>query len=429
MITKESRLSLNFALIILLIKLTLDFAYGFFVADLYSYSGMVLKISFYKLLVSYFISLIFIYFLIVFKHKISTFFSFCILLFLYFPIQTYWALGSGDDGFFILVSVGYFLILIFSQATSIRFPLLKQSNFVLYFILTLMIFGYLSIAFLKGAHNLISFDLSAMYENREVLFEQIFHGPFGYLASWVGKVSLPLALGVLLWKRLYSFALIVFFLSLINFGLVQRKEFIMFPLIVCYFYFFEHTRQNSLTKFSMAILLFVSFSISFYLFSGNTFIAGVVFHRLFFVVAQNHFEYYEFFQANPHVYLSNSAFSMFVDYPFSDKVPNLIGYGRFSAGEESFANTGLFASAYMHFGAVGVIIYSIITGLLFSIYNSLIIHGVPRFIVLSIGFISVFQLVNGDLTATILTHGMGLGIILLLLINNTSINNRRVLSN
>ena len=73
----------------------------------------------------------------------------------------------------------------------------------------------------------------------------------------------------------------------------------------------------------------------------------------------------------------------------------------------------------MHFGGLGVVVYSVLTGTILSVYNSLVKQGAPTFMVYALGFISVFQLVNGDLTATLLTHGMGLGIILLMLIDKT----------
>jgi hypothetical protein len=399
--------------------MALDISYHYFVAELYAYSGMELDYSGERLSLSYFITSLFIYYLLIFKNKIATFFVLVLFIFLFLPIQTLWVFGGGSSVFFAQVCFGLTLILIFSQIHEVRFFSVKQGNSLLVLILTSMLILYVALVGAKGAYKLISFDFSDMYENRELLFEQVFHGFFGYFASWVGKVVLPLLLAIALWRKSYILAIAIFAVSILNYGLVQRKEFLMFPIIVCYFYFVYHSKPNAIGKFSSVILLFLTIALSSYVVTENSIIAGVIFHRLFFVVAQNHFEYFNFFQSNPLVFLSNSIFSSFVDYPYNDKIPTLIGFGRFSEGQDSFANTGLFASAYMHFGGLGVVVYSVLTGTILSVYNSLVKQGAPTFMVYALGFISVFQLVNGDLTATLLTHGMGLGIILLMLIDKT----------
>ena len=113
------------------------------------------------------------------------------------------------------------------------------------------------------------------------------------------------------------------------------------------------------------------------------------------------------------MFLSNGVLSWLAEYPFNEPVPAFIADGRYPGDVTPFANTGFIASAYMHFGLAGIVVYSALVGLLLRVYDSLILGRLPVAFGTGIAAVAAFQLVNSDLTIAFATQGVVLGIVLL----------------
>ena len=77
-------------------------------------------------------------------------------------------------------------------------------------------------------------------------------------------------------------------------------------------------------------------------------------------------------------------------------------------------NTGYIASGYMHIGILGVLIYTLTLVILFMVMDSIMKHQTKYFpIMLGIALISLLQLINADLPTAFLTHGIGIGMLIM----------------
>ena len=143
------------------------------------------------------------------------------------------------------------------------------------------------------------------------------------------------------------------------------------------------------------------------------------------------FFYYDFFSSNPLVLLSESKLTLgLVDYPYSLNSSRLIAYlytkGSLTTGG---ANTGWIGSSYMNFGFSGMLLYTFIIGLLFSICDELASKKGRALIGSSI-FIPIFILfTSSDLPTAMLNHGVILSLLVILALKIKHEKNRSLLYN
>ena len=146
--------------------------------------------------------------------------------------------------------------------------------------------------------------------------------------------------------------------------------------------------------------------------------------RTFFVPAQVAFYYYDFFSANPNTHLSQSSIGLLLgtQNPYkNENIPKMLGNKYIGTGVNM--NTGYIGDAFMNFGFVGVILFSIILGFILVLLDSITNH-VKWTISISIVIIPIFTLVNGALFTALGTKGLLLSIIILFLFNTRTIYNK-----
>ncbi len=159
----------------------------------------------------------------------------------------------------------------------------------------------------------------------------------------------------------------------------------------------------------------VSLGILSYWIAGDVWISSLFTRRTLLDQPQQYFFYYDFFSKNDLTFLSqHHLFNLFVDYPYPLDPPHLIGkiyYGD----PQSNANTGVVGDAYMNFGFLGLVVWSILIGLIFKIIDSCS-KGVDLRIGVAVIAMPVFSLINSALLTNFLTHGLLLVLLLLYLI-------------
>jgi hypothetical protein len=115
--------------------------------------------------------------------------------------------------------------------------------------------------------------------------------------------------------------------------------------------------------------------------------------------------------------MSNSVLGGIINYPFDIPIPNVISqylYGQ----DQTWVNTGFFATSYMHFGFIGIILFSIIVGFVFKLIDSIVKNRIPLWLGIAVMIVPINSLVSADLPTALLTHGIGLGILFLWLISS-----------
>lgn len=108
---------------------------------------------------------------------------------------------------------------------------------------------------------------------------------------------------------------------------------------------------------------------------------------------------------------SSSITASFVDYPYELNPAKLIGS---YLGTDSHANNSFLSTGYMHAGIPGVILYGILVGLLFRLIDSLSNKFVTPWVAVAVIIVpSQALLTSADLPTTLLTHGLGIALVIL----------------
>jgi len=137
--------------------------------------------------------------------------------------------------------------------------------------------------------------------------------------------------------------------------------------------------------------------------------------RLVVVPGLNTSYYLDFFSTNPKVFLGHSIFSGIVNYPYEELPAMVVGdayFGHVGSEVDVRSNANIWADAYASFGLGGILLFSSILGGLFWVIDSMSQNCSFRLAVLMMGF-PAYNLVDTKLQTSLLTHGIGLVLLLL----------------
>ena len=121
------------------------------------------------------------------------------------------------------------------------------------------------------------------------------------------------------------------------------------------------------------------------------------------------------FPENPRVYWSGSITNLFINYPYKMNPALLIG--NYLAVLGSSANNSFLSTGYMHAGIWGIIFYSC-SRHTFSVYRLHISKGYT--VVGSGSHISSFHALNSMTCSQLLTHGLGIAVLILFLFRKST---------
>jgi hypothetical protein len=124
-------------------------------------------------------------------------------------------------------------------------------------------------------------------------------------------------------------------------------------------------------------------------------------------------DYYDFFSQHRTFGLSDSILSFLGPAPFDLPPPKLIGAVYFNDPTEN-ANANLWADAFANFGFAGILSFTIVLGLVLLVLDSAA-SGRDLRITGALAGLMAIVLSNSALLTTILTHGLGLAILLIFL--------------
>ena len=141
-------------------------------------------------------------------------------------------------------------------------------------------------------------------------------------------------------------------------------------------------------------------------------LASILGRRLFFSPASLVFSYFEFINQNVHVFWSHSFLASVLDYPFDKPLP--LEVGAFNGKPNVWANAGYLATGYAHAGLWGVVIYSLILGLLFRFLLDPLSRTTSIWFLLCLTITPIFTIfTTTDIPTVFVSHGLGLAMILL----------------
>lgn len=403
-----------FIALVFLLRLILDLSYRFVIAPYFEYMGFVLNINSVKVVESYILTGILSLFLPREAKKPS---DFCIVLLFLLPVLPTFSLYGFTDAdraytymlalAFITVKEGKRLIPLF------KLERLKGGRRI--GIVSTVIIVSVTVIWLvwRGGLSYFNLDLARVYDYRRDVGAVINIGIWAYINTWAFKVFNPLLIAWSLYRKNYFLFWVSLSLQVFFFGISSHKSVLFYPVLILALYFFIE-RRYSLHLVVLGIIGIIGMADILFFFSEQILPASLFIRRVMYVPALLNYAYYEFFSENGFVYLTTAKpFSFFFKYPYQYPPPLLVS--SYLWGQtNTWANNGFLATSYMHFGFSGMILFSLIVGMLLQLIDILVRNRLPLWFGLSLVVVPLFSLfTSSDLTTALLNHGLGIAILLI----------------
>jgi hypothetical protein len=340
--------------------------------------------------------------------KNSVHFLTSLLIFIYIPISTIYSVGGGELEFF-LYSIFSFLIIFFALGPNFVFSsnnirIQYGQELLIGFILIYM--TYFVIFKLSGVVDLISKEMFFI-EKRRYLYTDFYNLFDVYLLNWMYSAILPLLLWLSLHKKKFLYSLVLILLILSSFFVTYKKEYIFILSCVIFLYYAQsHKWLYYFLGFLVLILM---------LFFGDELFIKYFVNRQFISIGKNQYLYYDFINENSFIWFSNTFLSSFLDYPYTDTLPKIIGSQRYVSEFNNRSNSGFLGAAYSQGGVIMIMIYSALIGLIYKKYLMLDIRYNANSHIL-FGIILTFKLSNNDLLTSLLSGGIAVLFIVLIIL-------------
>lgn len=397
-------------LLLIFLKLLLDFKYVNFVFKYYNYSGFTYNFDIFTYLIGW---LIYIFLFIILDKKRNLYiyeFYFFIYLLWCLPNIIIYTFHSHNFIFLLYLLLPYVIIVSFT----FNKPTIKSFNFtygnflilsISFFILLLVLLHYMIIT-----RNSLVLNFYNVYEHRLNFEKYSSTGIFGYINSWSFKIfsTILLAWSIKGKKKIYFIFFII--LTFLLFAFSGHKSALISIFLVPFFYILFRFKNISLIIVQSIIFLLLFTIIGGYILN-SILPESLIIRRLFFIPAFLNYTYLDFFSHNQLIYWSNSFLKFFIEYPYDLPLTKLIG--KYLGSPLMAANTGFIASGYAHAKYFGILLYTIIVTLIMNIIN-ILAQKKEKYFVYSIVFIPLTTLfISSDLITTLFTHGLMISIIVL----------------
>ncbi|WP_370679873.1 hypothetical protein [Comamonas sp. GB3 AK4-5] len=398
-----------------------QFVYQKWVTDIYEYAGFLDLFQIEKFLFS-----LFFLFLLIFSigkdNRPSNIFIHVGILILFVPSAVLYA-GGGAAWEFIFVTTLSFLIVSFSSRLIKLKPISFNGLDDKKILNSLVFFACLHIVsvFSFGGGSYFNIDLSKVYDLREGAAE-VLPGFYAYINSAVSKTIIPFAVVMSLLQKRWIYLLMVSICSFLIFALTQHKAPIFVPILVVAIYIMANGNIKRNLAFFLIAIVVVS-GIDFWLSEGNDrgvfgWFGSLFLRRTLLLPAEINSLYIEFFSHTDKYYWADSKVTLgLLDPPYDLSAPRLIGqnYGEAYFGtNEASANTGWIGSGFAQAGYLGIFIYSILLGVVFSFLNAYSKKIGGRIVIALFAQQVIAALTATDFLTLFITHGLFLALILLI---------------
>jgi hypothetical protein len=384
--------------------------YFYYIVPLYGYNGFEWAPDKVKILESIFLVIVLPLALPTFFKKPSDIFLHLQLLFPIVPMIVMY--GAAGYPRFFLYSTIFSYVLMILIASHIRFKAVRVSRvsplFFARILLGLSWGGILSIV-LFGGLSYFNLDITKVYDFRTDAAANL-PGIYGYISPLISKVLLPFTLLLAVFNKDKFLALAAIIGSIVMYGLTAHKGPLFYPFAVLVIHYIL-ARRGVIEKLILGYLLIICISLVDFIL-GGAWIGNLMLRRVYLVPAYLNYMYYDYFSSHPYFFWEDSKITFgLVGSRYDLDSAHLVGleyYGSKLAG----ANTGWIGSGYMNAGVLGVVLYSIIIGLLLAVLNG---YGrsVDKRVVVAIIIAPVLDLLmSTDLPTAFLNHGIILSLVL-----------------
>jgi hypothetical protein len=368
----------SFLFWVVILRAILDIAYVTVISPSYIYTGFIIDIDTVKLIESYVLLFILAVQLKINIKKPSDFLTIIFFLLVVVPLLSIYSLRSESRVFLYMMLCGYLITVLIANRmpSAIRIPSFQNGYKIIWIIAFSTTIFILFLMIARGGLQFFNLDLTKVYNYRWDVGKVISGGVMGYINPWVFKILNPTLIAWAIWRRKKTWLVIFLFIQVIFFGISSHKAVLFFPLLIVGTFFVLKLKRpaNAIVAFpivtvAMCMFLFLVFQ--------ELVPAAILIHRPFYIPVDLNFFYYKLFSEIGHVYMTNtSILSPFMTYPFSYAPQYLVSF--YLIGDPKISsNTGFLATSFMHFGFIGVIVYSMIVGVLLWLVNCLSYRKLP----------------------------------------------------
>lgn len=417
---------------LLLFKILLEINYVYFIYPVFSYIKFILDINFIKMLESYFFFITGFLVLPFDDKKVSNSLLYVLFIFNFIPLSSYYFLTNNYREYMYSVFLTYVILGAILNKFQYRYVGLKKYknikrikiNFNYILLLPIICFIIYSLKNISKI-NLEVFILENIYNIRSKLK---LNGIVGYLVPWFGNIIIPAFILENFLKNKKIYCIIGFLFQMLFFSMFPFKTFLVLPffmIINCLLWKRKNSNLNIINFFNLIIIISM---VLYYIFDKLVFLSLIV-RRVFLVPAQINFIYYDYiYQGGKKLFYSGGQIGKLfnLEYPHNIDFANYIGKIYF-LNEGTSANTGLFADAYVNLGFLGIILITIFLSIFLLLVDKISINNKVFSFGILVFYINI--LTNTSFFTAILTHGLGLAVILILLNGVDSENNKKNIKN
>jgi hypothetical protein len=333
-------------------------------------------------------------------------------LFPILPMCVLYGARSEPREFLYFTLLGFLVVMVVARIIRIK-PVHFTSVNIILLQRVLLVIAWIIIGSIiaQGGLAYLNFDFSRVYEIRTSAAENL-AGIYGYVSGLNAKVLLPFAFLLAVVYKDRVLAIVALSGSIMMFALTAHKGPLFYPLMAVGLYYVLG-RKNIVAVLIFGCTGIVGLSLlSFYVGPPYDWFGSLMLRRTFLVPAHLNFLYYEFFVTNPFALWADSKITFgLIDPIYNIGVPQLIGWTYYDRVAMS-ANTGWIGSGYANAGVVGMLLYSIVIGLLFSALDGYSKYVDKRLLV-AIMMAPLFTLfTSSDLPTSFLNHGIILTLML-----------------
>lgn len=283
----------------------------------------------------------------------------------------------------------------------------------------------LGLAIVLGAYIIVAFgvrlelpDLASVYDVRAVYGQAVAdtHLPFvAYAVDWSLYVANPLLVLLGLRSKRFGILAIGIAFELLVYGTTGYKSALLSIVLVVPLLVLLSRRLRSV--FGLGILaasaLLVLGSRMWDQLNDSILATSLFVRRAITLPGQLVADYYDYFSQHQTFGLSHSILSFVGPAPYDLEPPKLIGAIYFHDPNEN-ANANLWGDAFANFGIAGIVAFTIVFGLVLVLLDTAA-SGRDLRITGALAGLMAIVLSNSALLTTILSHGLGLAILLIFL--------------
>ena len=411
------------AALVLLYTVALMWNFRYIIGEYYDYIGFLFSIkSAAQIALTLVITLLPVWWLPLTPTRPSVFLYLILYLVVYVPACVVPAFTEGVSDLSLtrlqLLLIASFAIIGLSfRVKTFDLPSFRLSKFDFWAILAFASGGTLLWVAMAFGLNLQFHSFADIYNIRESHSEiaENHHRLLIYLLAWQANVFGPLLIAYAWSRRSLLLGGGAFVVQLWLYSISGYKSFLLAIPLVLMAIVFSRCRQRGsmMLLLASALLCLVAVcSLLDYLSDGASF-STVFVRRLLLTPGRQTFWYYDFFSINPKAMLGHSVLSSFVTYPYEASPPALIGQTHFGTYEAN-ANGNLWADAYANFGGVGMLAFSAALGIFMWVYDSAA-RRIDYRIATALVAMPAISLCNSALLTSLLSHGLGISLALILL--------------